>query len=432
MQDYTGPLFPADNAWRASVDNLPVHPRSDAFISSLGASTGLHPDFGTYYNGQPIGFSYNIVGAGAPKPAITFEYADESDPGPYPIPANPLLEGLNTWTETVDGDRHLLVIDTNTNRLYETWYTWPPGIGMPSPGDWSTYPPASPASWWAGSGAVFDLSADTLRPAGWTSADAAGLPVFPGLIRYDEVAGGEITHAIRFTAQHTQNAYVWPARHSASSITNPNVPALGQRFRLKAAVDISGYSARNQVILRAFKKYGLILADNGSNWYFSGTHDDRWSDDELNQLKNLRGSNFEAVDISGWLNNPAFNPNSAAVPGTSPGNGNPSGGATLTPVPKDSDWIIVFPNPARLGDPIIRASLGQATAIKINICNAAGQAVHSGNFSNQPAGYTPSGQPYYDYKWKGGKAPGVYFALIQAKRGLESIRGQIKFAVMKP
>jgi chitodextrinase len=305
MPDYTGPLFPADNVWNAAVDTLPVHPRSTAFVASIGAATHLHPDFGTTYDGQPIGIPYNIVGAGQAKVHVTFDYADESDPGPYPIPRNPLIEGLNGWNDPTDADRHVIVIDTSSNLLYETWYTWP------DPDD---------TAWTAGSGAVFDLSSNALRPDGWTSSDAAGLPIFAGLVRYDEVARGEIRHALRMTADnpHIQAAYVWPARHEANSDTNPNLPPMGQRFRLKAGFDTSSFSAANQVILRAMKKYGLILADNGSDWYFTGTHDDRWDDDDLGALKSIPGSAFEAVDISQWLNNPAFNINSAAVPGGVP------------------------------------------------------------------------------------------------------------------
>ena len=190
---------------------------------------------------------------------------------------------------------------------------------MPDPQDWSTYPPSNPSNWWAGSGAIFDLTSNGLRPDGWTSGDAAGLPIFPLLIRYDEVEHAMVTdsiihHAVRFTIQHTQKAYVWPARHYASSSTDTNRPPMGLRFRLKAAVDISGFSSRMQVILRTMKQYGLIVADNGSNWFFQGTHDDRWDDIELNSLKNLHGKDFEAVDISSWMKRPGFDINSGGVP----------------------------------------------------------------------------------------------------------------------
>jgi hypothetical protein len=320
MTDYTGQVFPANHALNMPINSLPVHPNSDAYVATIGANTALHPDFGTYYNGYPMGISYNVVGAGQAKISLTFEY--ESDPGPYPIPIPPFVEGLNTYTDNTDGDRHILVIDTNSQRLYETWYSWPPGHSMPDPQDWSTYPPSNPSNWWAGSGAVFDLTSNGLRPDGWTSGDAAGLPIFPLLIRYDEVEHAMLTdsiihHAVRFTIQHSQKAYIWPARHFASSSVDTSRPPMGLRFRLKAAVDISGFSSRMQVILRTMKKYGLIVADNGSNWFFQGTHDDRWDDTELNSLKNLHGSDFEAVDIRSWMERPGFDANSAAVPSVS-------------------------------------------------------------------------------------------------------------------
>jgi len=314
MPDYTGPLFPADNVWRAPVDTLPVDSHSAAYVGSIGSGVNFHPGFGTSYGGAPIGIPYNTVGAGQAKIPIAFEWSAN---GSYPIPPAPLIEGLNAWNDATDGDRHLLIVDTSTSKLYETWYTFGPGM-PPASGSWSTYPPANPSSWWAGSGIVFDLTSDALPPDGDTSSDAAGLPVFPGLVRYDEVTAGQINHALRFTAQITRSAHVWPARHDASSNTSANVPPMGQRFRLKASVDISGYSAKNRVILTALKKYGCFLADNGGNWFFSGTHDDRWDDSDLNALKSLKGGDFEAVDISQWLNDPAFNVNSAAVPGGLP------------------------------------------------------------------------------------------------------------------
>jgi hypothetical protein len=317
MHYYTGQVFPANHALNTSIDSLPVHPNSDNYIASIGASTAIHPDFGTYYDERPMGISYNVVGAGQALVPLTFEY--ESDPGPYPIPIPPLVEGLNTYTDDYNGDRHILVIDTSTHLLYETWYTWPSGHSMPDPEDWYTYPPSNSVNWWAGSGAVFDLTSNDLRTDGWTSGDAAGLPIFPLLIRYDEVeralaTDGVIHHTIRFSTQATQKAYIWPARHFASSSTDVNRPPMGLRFRLKADVDISGFSSRMQVILLTMKKYGLIVADNGGNWFFQGTHDDRWDDEEINSLKNLHGRDFEAVDISPWMNRPGFDPNSGAVP----------------------------------------------------------------------------------------------------------------------
>ncbi len=255
------PFFPADNIWNARVDGLPLDSRSSAYVAAIGYSQGLHPDFGSGpWNGGPIGIPFVAVPTDQPLVDITFEYDDESDPGPYPIPTDAPIEG----GPDSDGDRHILVLRNGDCRLFETWNTW----SMPD------------GSWTAGSGALFDLTSNGLRPAGWTSADAAGLPILPGLVRYDEVANGHIDHALRFTAPETQRAYVWPARHYASSNTDPNLPPMGQRFRLRANFDISGFSATNQVILQALKEYGMILADNGSAWYLSGIPDERWDDDD--------------------------------------------------------------------------------------------------------------------------------------------------------
>lgn len=313
MDDYSAIVFPVDYALNTPIDSLPVHPGSQNFINSIGANTSLHPDFGTQWDDdgiiRMIGIPYNLVGADQPLVPITFTlYDDESDPGPWPIPINPLIETVFDWRDNDVGDRHMLIIDTSRHLLYETGNV----IGNSDGTEWE-----------GGCGAVFDLNSNKLRPAGWTSADAAGLPIFPLLIRYDEVnraleKGTEIPHAIRFTASKTQKAYIWPARHYASSSTDVNRPPMGLRFRLKADYDISSFTPRMQVILKTFKKYGLIMADNGSNWYFQGTHDDRWDDSELRALKKLRGSDFEAVDINPWMERQGFNPNSAAVPQISP------------------------------------------------------------------------------------------------------------------
>ena len=278
-------ILPPNSIWNTSIDQLPVDKNSASYINTIGASTGLHPDFGSgTWDGGPIGIPYNVVPGTQPKVTIAFEYSDESDPGPYPIPADPQIEGGVNST----GDRHILVLDKNRCMLYETWSTYPQPDG----------------TWQAGSGAVFDLQSNTLRPNGWTSSDAAGLPVLPGLVRYEEVASGEIRHAIRFTVPRTRKAYVWPARHYASSLTALNYPPMGQRFRLKADFDVSPFSAQVQVILRAFKKYGLILADNGSAWYVSGAPDPRWNNDVLRELRLVKGSDFEAVDVSSLMVSP--------------------------------------------------------------------------------------------------------------------------------
>jgi hypothetical protein len=273
-------LFPADNAWNADVSALPVDPNSANLIASIGLNAALHPDFGTVYNGAPNGIPYVVVsGAQARVPLVWTAYGDESDPGPYPIPPDAPIEGGPTAT----GDRHVLIVDRDSWRLYELGYAFPVGGG---------------ASWRANCGAVFDLDSNALRPAGWTSADAAGLPIFPGLVRYDEVfEQREIAHALRFTAQFTRRAYVAPARHFASSDTSPNRPPMGMRVRLKASFDLSRFSPNMQVILRALKRYGMILADNGSNWYLSGAPDPRWDDNELSTLKALKGSDFEVVQM---------------------------------------------------------------------------------------------------------------------------------------
>ncbi|MET0621368.1 MAG: hypothetical protein ABW250_00160 [Pyrinomonadaceae bacterium] len=271
-------LFPADNPWNQDISNEPVDPNSANLIASMGLNTTLHPDFGTVWNGAPNGIPYVVVSGSQTKVPITFtDYGDESDPGPYPVPSNAPVEGGSSGT----GDRHVIVIDRDNWKLYELFSAFPDGAG-----------------WRAASGAVFDLNSNAQRPAGWTSADAAGLPVFPGLVRYDEVFGRrEIAHALRFTAARTRRAYVSPARHFASSNTDPNLPPMGMRVRLKASFNINGYSPAMQVVLRALKKHGMILADNGSNWYVSGAPDPRWNDDELRTLKTLRGSDFEVVKM---------------------------------------------------------------------------------------------------------------------------------------
>ncbi len=273
-------LFPSDNPWNQDISTMPVDPNSANLIASIGLNTDLHPDFGTVYNGAPNGIPYVVVSGTQPRVPITYtEFGDESDPGPYPVPASAPIEGGPNST----GDRHVIVIDRDNWKLYELGYAFPINTGT---------------SWEANCGAIFDLNSNALRPAGWTSADAAGLPIFPGLVRYDEVfEQGEIAHAVRFTVQNSRRAYVHPARHWASTNTNPNLPPMGMRVRLKASFDISGFSPAMQVILRAMKKHGLMVADNGSNWYISGAPDPRWNDNELNSLKTIKGSNFEVVQM---------------------------------------------------------------------------------------------------------------------------------------
>jgi hypothetical protein len=271
------PIFPADNIWNQDIAKLPVDPHSSQYIASIGSQSFLHPDFGS----EPAyGIPYNVVSGTPPSVQVSFLYADESDPGPYPIPAHPAIE--------MGSDRHLLILDTQNCYLYEVYDAQQSANG----------------SWQAGSGAIWNLRSNALRPAGWTSADAAGLPIFPGLVRYDEVASGRIDHALRFTVALTRDSYIWPARHEASSSSNPNYPPMGLRLRLKASVNISGFPPQDQVILTALKVYGMIVADNGSNWYLSGASDSRWNDDVLNQLKTIPGSDFEVVDTSSLQVNP--------------------------------------------------------------------------------------------------------------------------------
>jgi hypothetical protein len=270
-------IFPADNPWNTRVDELPVHPDSSKWIRSIGLSTKLHPDFGTVWRGAPIGIPYVVVPSNQPKVAVAFQYDDESDAGPYPIPPNPPIEGGPNADP--DSDRHILMIDPKKKLLYELFQVLPNGQG----------------GWRAGSGAIFDLSTNRVRPDGWTSADAAGLPIFPGLVRYDEVAAGAIRHALRFTVEKTQRGYIFPARHFASRSSDRSLPPMGLRVRLRKDYDISPYPKSAQVILTALKRYGMLLADNGGNWFLSGVPDRRWSDDDLATLKRVKGRDLECV-----------------------------------------------------------------------------------------------------------------------------------------
>jgi hypothetical protein len=268
--------FPADNAWNLDISGAQVDSRSSTLIASCGLRN-LHPDFGTVWNGAPNGIPYVVVRASQPKVAVTFDYADESDPGPYPIPSGAPIEG----GASSGGDRHVVVVDLDAWKLYELFDAHPQNGG---------------ASWHAGSGAVFDLNSNALRPAGWTSADAAGLPIFPGLVRYDEVVEQHaINHALRFTCPRTRKAYVAPARHYASSDTSSALPPMGMRVRLKSSFDTTSFSPNVRVILRAMMKHGMLLADNGSGWYVSGAPDSRWNDDELATLARVPASAFEVV-----------------------------------------------------------------------------------------------------------------------------------------
>ena len=272
-------IFPADNPWNQDVSKLKVHAKSRQWIDSMGADKPLFPCFGADYMGAPNGIPYVVVEGNAPKQSVQFEYPDESEKGPYPIPKIPPIEGGPNAPQ--DSDRHVLLIDAQNKKLYELFHVLPDG----------------PGKWKAGSGAIFDLSSNKLRPLGWTSADAAGLPIFPGLVRYDEaVEQGEIRHALRFTVRKTQRAYILPATHFASRSKDANLPPMGLRVRLRADYDISQFPKSTQVILTALKKYGLFLADNGSDWFITGTPDNRWSDDELHAIKRVKGRDLECID----------------------------------------------------------------------------------------------------------------------------------------
>jgi hypothetical protein len=276
------PVFPASSVWNTPVDRLPVAANSAQLIASIGAGDHVHADFGSgLYDGSQIGIPFVAVhGTRTPKSHVTFDYADESDKGPYPIPANVPIEGAPAHAN--EGDRHALIVDRDSCRLYELYALRRTGGGYA-----------------AGSGAIFDLRSNRLRPAGWTSADAAGLPILPGLARWDgDAATGSIDHALRFTVERTRRAYIYPARHFASSSTDPALPPMGLRVRLKAGVDIATLPRQARIVAQAMKTYGLILADNGSNWYVSGAPSPHWSNDELHALGRLSGADFEVVDTS--------------------------------------------------------------------------------------------------------------------------------------
>jgi hypothetical protein len=268
------PVFPATNAWNQRVDRLPTHPRSAEIVRSIGVDRPVHPDFGAgRFEGRPIGIPYTVVPRGQRRVPVSFAFADESDPGPYPVPPGAPVEG--------GSDRHVLVVQRGTCRLYELFAARRSGAG-----------------WRAGSGAIFDLRSNRLRPRGWTSADAAGLPILPGLARYEELRRGGINHALRFTASRTRKAFVAPARHFASSSDDPALPPMGLRVRLKASFDTSGFPPQARAILAALKRYGMLLADNGSPWFISGAPSSGWKNDQLHTLRRVRGRDFEVVDTT--------------------------------------------------------------------------------------------------------------------------------------
>lgn len=275
---YTGLIFPNDNPWNQDISQSPIDPNSDTYINSLGKNGYIHADFGTWWDGAPNGQPYVVVSGNQPKVPVKFDYTRESDPGPYPIPADAPIQGGPNGA----GDRHVIVVDKDNGLLYEMYAAYPDGNG----------------GWKAAAGAVFDLKSNKLRPAGHTTADAAGLPIYPALVKYDEVmVKKEITHALRFTANLTRNAYIHPARHAAGNSTDSSLPPMGMRVRLKANYDISSYPESVQVILRGLKKYGMILADNGTSWMISGAPNDNWNVYELHTIKQVPGSAFEVVKM---------------------------------------------------------------------------------------------------------------------------------------
>jgi hypothetical protein len=277
-------VLPVDNIWNTPIDQLPVSPNSSTYVNTIGATTGVHADFGSgLWDGGPIGIPFITVPGTQTRYPASFTYTDESDPGPYAVPLNAPIEGGSASS----GDRHAISIDVDHCILYELYAAYPQAAG-----------------WQAGSGAIYNLLSNNLRVASWTSADAAGLPIFPGLVRYDEILAGEIRHALRFTVPKTQKAYVWPARHYASTLTAAQYPPMGARFRLRPDFDISSFSPANQIILRALKKYGMMIADNGSPWFLSGAPDARWNNDELHDLGRIHGSDFQVVDVSELMISP--------------------------------------------------------------------------------------------------------------------------------
>jgi hypothetical protein len=273
------PVFPASNDWNQRVDGLAAARDSDRIVASIGVDDHLHADFGSgLWDGGPIGIPITVVRKTQAKSRVQFEYAEESDKGPYPIPRNVAIEG----GRAADGDRHALIVDRDACRLYELFALRPKAGG----------------GWSAGSGAIWDLRSNRLRRAGWTSADAAGLPILPGLARYDEVARGRIDHALRFTVERTRRAYIHPARHFASDSNDPSLPPMGLRLRLKKSYPIAGFPPQARVVLKALQEYGMLVADNGSDWFVSGAPHPKWSNDQLHTLHRVPGSAFEVVDTT--------------------------------------------------------------------------------------------------------------------------------------
>jgi len=354
--------FPSDNLWNKDISGAAVDSNSANIISFIGPSIGLHPDFGQgEYQGSYIGIPYTVVDSTQPLIPINYQaYGSESDPGPMPIPLTAPIEG---YPNPGSGDRHVLVLDKSNCFLYELY---------------SSYPQSS--SWNADSGAVWDLLADEQRPYTWTSADAAGLPIFPGLVRYDEVAAGAIHHAIRFTLPSTSAGFTPPASHSAATSTNTYAPPMGMRLRLKASFDVSSYSAANQVILNAMKKYGLILADNGSAMYIGGTPDDRWNNSDLHLLNGATAAEFDVIALSPVYTNSNYPTGSSATissfsaSATTVSSGTP---VTLTWQVTGAAYVIISPTVGATRGTSVSVSPTSTTTYTLTAANAFGQTTSS-------------------------------------------------------
>jgi hypothetical protein len=351
--------FASDNLWNLDISSSPVDASSDAIINFIGPSIGMHPDFGSgQYLGSNIGIPYVVVGGTQTPVNLNFTaYGDESDPGPMPIPGSAPIEG----DPNPGGDRHVLVLDNSNCFLYELFNSVPNGNG----------------SWNADSAAVWDLLADEQRPWTWTSADAAGLPIFPGLVRYDEVAAGQIQHAIRFTLPQSKAAMIPPASHWAANSTNPNAPPMGMRLRLKADYNISGFSTNVQVILSAMKKYGLIMADNGSAMYISGAPDSRWDNNDLHNLSQVPASAFEVVQMSPLYT--ASNLPQGAAPGIASFTATSSSGAgssvTLSWNVSSASYVIVSPQLGAVRGTSVTVSPAQTTTYTLYATNQYGRSM---------------------------------------------------------
>ena len=334
------PLFPADNVWHTDVSRLPVHPRSGAYLAAMGAGAGIHADFGSgAWEGGPIGIPYTVVPAGQARVPVRFGYAGESDPGPYPIPPDAPVEG----GPDAGGDRHVLVVQAGTCRLYELFDAHREGGG-----------------WRAGSGAVWDLRSNRLRPAGWTSADAAGLPILAGLVRYEEVARGRIDHAIRVTVDRSQASYLWPARHQAGQ-AGASLPPMGLRLRLRAGVDVAGFPYQARVILQAMRTHGLVVADNGSSGFIGGVPDGRWDNDALHQLRRVTLADLEAVDTTPLRISPA-SAAARSAPAARPARPTPGKPPAAGPLGTARRWFQPEPRAATAADAGTGSSPGPAVA----------------------------------------------------------------------